>query len=67
MRSDEEGLDGSRVPRDSGLTGLRSDATENMAVSGRCVLGSGCSCAFQFCRVVGGFRSSMEVNKFSRS
>jgi hypothetical protein len=29
---DEEGLEGSRVPRVSDLTGLRSDATESIAV-----------------------------------
>jgi len=30
--TDDEGLEGSRVPLPSGLTGLRSDATENIAV-----------------------------------
>jgi hypothetical protein len=32
VHSDDGGLDGSRVPLGSGLTGLRSEATESMAV-----------------------------------
>ena len=32
MRSEDEGLDGSRVPCGSDLTGLRRDATESIAV-----------------------------------
>lgn len=33
VQRDNEGLDGSRVPRDSDLIGLRSEATESIAVS----------------------------------
>lgn len=33
MQSDDKGFEGSRVPRVSGLIGLRRDATESMAVS----------------------------------
>lgn len=32
MQIDGEGLDGNCVPRGSGLTGFRRDATESMAV-----------------------------------
>jgi len=32
VQRDNEGLDGGRVTRDSELTGLRSDATESIAV-----------------------------------
>jgi hypothetical protein len=40
VQSEDEGLEGSRVPRGSGLTGLRSDATESMAVRNGGVGGS---------------------------